>query len=74
MYNRILNLPTKSKQSLFLFGPRGTGKTFLIRQKFPQALYFDLLKFSTYHELASQPDRLENLIPPKHTDWIIIFR
>lgn len=72
MYNRILKLPTKSNQSLFLFGPRGTGKTSWIREKFPQVLYFDLLHFSTYKKLLSQPDSLEKLIPKKYNDWIVI--
>ena len=30
-------------QSFFLFGPRGTGKTTWLKQRFPEALYLDLL-------------------------------
>ncbi len=31
------------ENSYFLFGPRGTGKTTLLKQRFPNALYVDLL-------------------------------
>lgn len=32
------------RQSFFLFGPRGTGKTTWIRQALPEALVIDLLQ------------------------------
>jgi predicted AAA+ superfamily ATPase len=32
-----------TKQSFFLFGPRGTGKSTWIKQHFKNALYLDLL-------------------------------
>ena len=31
------------RQNFFLFGPRGTGKTTWLTQRFPDALYLDLL-------------------------------
>jgi uncharacterized protein len=72
MYNRILQLPLAGKNSIFLFGARGTGKTSWIKAHLPHALYLDLLDFSTYSSLLAQPDRLENLIPPHYTEWVII--
>lgn len=42
MYDRSL-LP-ESKQSFFLFGPRGTGKSSWVRRQFPDASYIDLLE------------------------------
>lgn len=72
MYNRILKLPLEGKSSIFLLGPRGTGKTSFIKQHMPTALYIDLLDFSTYSTLAARPDRLENLIPPNFDEWIVI--
>lgn len=72
MYNRMLKIPLENKQSAFLFGPRGTGKTAWIKTNLPDALYFDLLKFSTYKQLASNPDSLEKLIPKDYQNWIVI--
>ena len=40
MYARLLPTPDRS---VFLFGPRGTGKTTWIRNRFPHAVTYDLL-------------------------------
>lgn len=54
---RQLNLPPLlKKKSFFLFGPRTTGKSFLIRQQFgARALILDLLQSQLYLRLAAQP-------------------
>lgn len=72
MFKRLLKLPLDQQSSIFLFGPRGTGKTSWIKEHLSSALYIDLLEFSTYTTLSANPDRLENLIPPGYTDWIVI--
>lgn len=72
MYNRILKLPLEGASSIFLFGPRGTGKTSWIKVALPNALYFDLLDFGIYSLFVAQPDRLENLIPPGYKNWVVI--
>ena len=40
---RLLLTEEASKKSLFLFGPRQTGKTFLLRDQFPDAPFYNLL-------------------------------
>jgi uncharacterized protein len=72
MFNRILKLPLQGSNSIFLFGPRGTGKTSYIKAHVAQSIYLDLLDFSTYTALSANPNRLQNLIPPAYSDWIII--
>lgn len=72
MIKRLLTLPLLGKKSIFLFGPRGTGKTYWLKTAMPDALYLDLLDFSLFSSLSAQPNRLESLIPPHHTGWIII--
>lgn len=72
MFNRLLKLPLDGKSSIFLFGPRGTGKTSWIKKHMPDALYFDLLDFSLYSSLSADPSRLENLIPKNYDNWIIL--
>ena len=44
MYTRLLQLPSKPKQSFFLWGQRQTGKTTLLKAAYPEALRIDLLK------------------------------
>src|SRR3989339_974492 len=72
MIKRLLTLPIEGKKSIFLFGPRGTGKTYWLRTQMPDALYFDLLDFSLFSSLAARPNRLESLIPQNYNGWIII--
>ena len=47
-----------SRKSLFLFGPRQTGKTWLVRQALPKARVYDLLDSSIYLALSQRPGRL----------------
>ena len=70
MYARLIR-PPKDK-SFFLFGPRGTGKSLWVRTTFPHALYLDLLESELYVTLSASPQRLSNLIPKGHKDWIIL--
>ena len=72
MYSRILTLPLQDENSIFLFGPRGTGKTAWLKNKLPNAVYIDLLDFSRYQSLAANPNHLQKLIPPDNKNWIII--
>lgn len=56
---RILDLPALvAKKSHFLFGPRQTGKTFLVRSSLGKARIYDLLDSATYLELSREPGRL----------------
>ncbi len=62
--HRSLNLENLlSKKSHFLFGPRGTGKTFLIQQQISDAFIIDLLDHQLYSRLLRKPEMLSELIP-----------
>lgn len=63
-YQRILNLPNLlKKKSFFLFGPRSTGKTSLIKAQFPSDVpVIDLLDNNLYIRLLENPMMLESLI------------
>jgi uncharacterized protein len=63
-HRRSLNLEILlQKNSFFLFGPRGTGKSFLIRETFSaEALYINLLKTSLQLRLQRNPSELEEII------------
>lgn len=53
------------KKSHFLFGPRQTGKTFLIRHVLRQARVYDLLDSSVYLALSQRPSRLAEELSPQ---------
>jgi len=57
--SRIIELPT---DSFFLFGPRGTGKSTLLKRRVPEALYIDLLNPERYRSLQARPERLHELM------------
>ena len=50
------------KQSFFLLGPRGTGKSTFIRRIFPDALYVDLLLPDVFRNYAARPERLREVV------------
>jgi uncharacterized protein len=53
---------TPPADHFFLFGPRGTGKTWLTQRCFPEALLVDLLEPETLRSLSARPERLRELI------------
>jgi len=70
MYPRLLQPPPK--QSFFLFGPRGVGKTAWAHQQFPDALFFDLLDYPTYTQLLAAPQRLGDQVPQGYKGWVVV--
>ncbi len=70
MYARILQAP--QRQSFFLFGPRGTGKTNWVKTKFPSVLTIDLLGGEHFQLLNAKPERLAEMIPSKFSEWVFI--
>jgi len=54
MLDRVLQAP---KQSFFLLGPRGSGKSTWLRTSFPDAHFVDLLSETTYQSILADPGR-----------------
>lgn len=67
---RIINVPNKS---FLLLGPRGTGKSTLIRQKVPFDYEVNLLQSKFYLPLSANPSLLEEWTQHlKAADWVYI--
>lgn len=67
VFTRALELPPAGQETFFLWGPRQTGKTTLLRQTYPDAVWVDLLKADEYRRYLEAPERLrEELVagPP----------
>jgi len=72
---RILNLPNLlSRKSFFLFGPRATGKSTLIKQQLPaSSTIIDLLDSRLYLRLLSSPSDLESIIYADNKNGIVVI-
>ncbi|MBI2426284.1 MAG: ATP-binding protein [Candidatus Kerfeldbacteria bacterium] len=74
MIQRLIQLP--KKHSFFLFGPRQTGKSTLLKTLFSeqQTMYYDLLKSEEYLRLSAHPQlfREEVLARPASKSRVII--
>jgi predicted AAA+ superfamily ATPase len=69
---RVVDLPTLlKKKSHFLFGPRQTGKTFLIRHTMKNVRVYDLLDSTVYLALSQNPGRLAQELTPQ--DRVVVI-
>lgn len=70
MYAR--NTAIDGTNSCFVFGPRGTGKSYWLRRRFPEAAMIDLLEARTFNLLSADPQRLSSLIPSSSRGLVIV--
>lgn len=69
---RLLDLPgLLSKKSYFLFGPRQTGKTSLVRYSLGDAKLYDLLDMSVFLALSRNPGRIAEELGPRDSVVVI---
>ncbi|MBU1367840.1 MAG: AAA family ATPase, partial [Candidatus Omnitrophica bacterium] len=74
MIERIIKLPPT--HNFFIFGPRQTGKSTLLKKTFPPktTLFYDLLRSEEYLRLTSNPSlfREEVLARDKNITHVIV--
>ena len=58
MFERSLLLPEPGRESFFLWGPRQTGKSTLLKQRYGAARWVDLLKADEFRRYAVNPELL----------------
>ena len=58
MFERALPLPPPGIESFFLWGPRQSGKTTLLRENYPDVPWIDLLKSEEYRRYLVHPEYL----------------
>lgn len=72
MFARALHLPVAGTETFFLWGPRQTGKTTLLRQAYPEARWVDLLKSDEYRRYLQNPERLREELEARPVRMVVI--
>lgn len=68
MYRRIFDIENRLDEAMFLFGCRQTGKSTLLKERFPKAVFIDLLKSDVRNRFKQHPEEFrERLLryPPE---------
>ena len=58
MFQRLLSLPEPGTETFFLWGPRQAGKSTLLRHRYPDGVWVDLLKADEFRRHATRPELL----------------
>lgn len=73
MFQYIKRVFKEPKQSFFLFGPRGTGKSTMVAQNNPNALLIDLRLAEMRYRFSANPDQLKELVEGQPDGGTIII-
>ena len=73
MFERICHIDKELEDSIFLFGARQTGKSTFLRQKYPDAIYIDLLDTAMKGRLKRRPTLLYEMLCDKSEGTLIII-
>jgi predicted AAA+ superfamily ATPase len=68
MFKRKLVLPKPGTESFFLWGPRQTGKSTLLRQTYSDGRWIDLLKAEEFRRYVARPELLRQEIEAGETE------
>lgn len=72
MFKRSLVLPAAGTETFFLWGPRQTGKSTLLRATYPDAFWVDLLQADAYRRYLQHPERLREELAATPHDQVVI--
>jgi len=67
MFIRSLSLPKPGTETFFLWGPRQTGKTTLLKTVYPNSKWIDLLKADEYRRYLQNPELLRGEVAADKT-------
>ena len=73
MIERKLQIINELDGSIFLFGARQTGKSTILRQQFPKALYIDLLDTEMKSRFSRRPVLLYEMLKDKPENTLVII-
>lgn len=71
-YTRALGLPEPGTETFFLWGSRQSGKTTLLRQRYPDSVWIDLLKAEEFRRYATRPELLREELAKGGTRFVVV--
>jgi predicted AAA+ superfamily ATPase len=73
MFTRRLSLPPAPTETFFLWGPRQTGKSSLLKATYPGAVWIDLLKAEEFRRYTENPEWLRQEIPLPGIEGFVVI-
>lgn len=73
MYRRIFDIENRLDEGMFLFGARQVGKSTLLKERFPNAVYIDLLDPELRKRYSQHPGLLKETLVHKPSGTLVIL-
>lgn len=73
MYERIFQIDKELEDNIFLFGARQTGKSTILRNKFPGNIFIDLLDTTVKKRFCKHPGLLYEMLRNKPEGTLVII-
>lgn len=72
MYERIFDIESQLDEAMFLFGARQVGKSTLLQNRFPDAVYYDLLIPNIRKSFKRNPELFKEALSSKPAGTLVI--
>jgi len=72
MFHRKQQFINAGEESLFLWGARQTGKSTLLKELYPDALWFDLLKSDVFRRYISEPEQFREVVLADTSNRLVV--
>ena len=72
MYKRIFDIENQIDEGMFLYGARQVGKSTLLQERFPNAVYYDLLIATVRKAFKRNPDSFRQALLDKPAGTLVI--
>lgn len=72
LIKRILRIKLPESRSAFLWGPRKSGKTTLLKQQFRDGFWIDLLDYDLFLTLSQKPTSLRRILDAQSSKMVVI--
>jgi len=73
MFRRLVRLPERPRESFFLWGPRQTGKSTLLKALYPQAIRIDLARTEEFVRYSERPTLLREQLEHSPPDPVVVI-